>query len=185
MLKPASSSKLFSWELWGRGLGASGKPEFGMSGSISRLLKNFVFNPPFSALKHYLMQVSREQVRKTWILFSHFLSKGKCLYPEWSACGFSWALCHFLWGNSEHACCKGLTHVKCLAQGLAHLPNGPVHTGGILVLLLLLCLRAGFKLMCKCSIDPTANMFWLSDEPTQKKGENCLNYWNTLIHKLT
>lgn len=46
-------------------------------------------------------------------------------------------------------------------------------------------LIAGSKLTCKCSIDPTANMFWLSDESPQKKGENYLNYWNTLIHKLT
>lgn len=78
-------------------------------------------------------------------------------------------LCHFLLGNSECACLNEITYVKHPAQGLAssscalNLCSSPLPI-------------AGSKLTCKCSIDPTANMFWLSDESTQKKGENYLNY---------
>lgn len=53
----ASLYSFFTWELWECGLGDFGKPEFGVSGNITRLLRYVVFNPSFLILKEYVIQV--------------------------------------------------------------------------------------------------------------------------------
>lgn len=159
---------------------ALGKPEFGIKWGISRLLKIFVFNPPLSIWKEYLIQVTWGCVKKTLtiLLSALFFPNGSVFTQSNQLVTFPVPLSFSLW---ELGACllkrDSICEVPSTGPDLQLMPQDSV--------VLYPVYPAGSQLTCKCSIDPTANTFWLRDESTQKKEENYLNYLNTLIHKLT